>query len=229
MENLFLHYMNERKKRESETMKHELGPVITISREYGCYGGEIANLLTQRINSKTDVKRDQWVFISHQVLHDAAKALDVNPTEITHIFGAEQKSFFDDMFSIFSTDRYLSDAQIKRMLAQVVRSYSEQGRAIIVGRAGCVVAKHIPKSVHVRLIAPLDWRINQIKMRFNISTSAAAAKVKETDKRRENFMEFYRGNKPDSELFDLILNRSTLSSEEIVEQICLICQRRGME
>ena len=229
MENLFLHYMNERKKRESEATKHDLGPVITISREYGCYGSEIANLLTKRINSTIDVKREQWVFISHQVLHDAAKALDVNPDEITHIFGAEQKSFFDDMFSLFSSDRYLSDNQIKRMLAQVVRSYSEQGRAIIVGRAGCVVAKHISKSVHIRLIAPLEWRINQIKVRFDISTSAAAAKVKETDKRRENFMEFYRGNKPDSELFDLILNRSTLSSEEIVEQVCLLCQRRGIE
>ena len=228
MENLFLHYMNERKKRESETIKHDLGPVITISREYGCYGSEIADLLTKKINAKIDLESDQWVFVSHQVLHDASKALDVNPEEITHIFGAEQKSFFDDMFSLLSSDRYLSDMQIKRILAQVVRSYSEQGKTIIVGRAGCVVAKHITKSIHIRIIAPFNWRVNQVKMRFDISTNAATAKVKETDKRRETFMKFYRGNKPDSELFDLIVNRSTLSSEEIVDQIFMLAQHRGL-
>jgi cytidylate kinase len=228
MENLFLHYMNERKKRESDNTKHEPGPVITISREYGCYGGEIANLLAAKINKDIANENDHWVFISHQVLHDAANALDVSPQDITHIFGAEEKSFFDDMFSLFSSDRYLSDTQIKRILAQIVRSYSEQGKAIIVGRAGCVVAKHITKAIHIRIMAPQQWRVNQIKMRFNISTSEATSKVKETDKRRETFMEFYRGNKPDSEMFDLILNRSTLSTQEIVEQIYLLALQRNL-
>ncbi len=228
MENLFLHYMNERKRRVSQTTKHDLGPVITISREYGCYGGEIADLLAKKINKDIANENDQWVFISHQVLQNAAKALDVSPQDITHIFGAEEKTFFDDMFSLFSSDRYLSDTQIKRILAQVVRSYSEQGKAIIVGRAGCVVARHITKAIHIRLMAPQQWRINQIRMRFNISISEAASKVKETDKRRETFMEFYRGNKPDSEMFDLILNRSTLSTQEIVEQIYLLALQRNL-
>jgi hypothetical protein len=54
------------------------------------------------------------------------------------------------------------------------------------------------------------------------------AKVRDTDKVRENFMEFFRGNKPDSELFDLILNRATLTSDEIVEQIFFLAQQKGL-
>ncbi len=220
--------MNERKKRENDSVKRELGPVITISREYGCYGSEIALLLANKINETIQSETEQWVFVSHQVLHEAAKTLDVEPQEIIHIFGAEEKSLLNDMFSSFSADKYISDSQIKRILAQVVRSYSEQGKAIIVGRAGCVVAKHIPKAIHVRIHAPFDWRVEQIKKRFNISNREAATKVKNTDKRRDGFMKFYKGNKPDSELFDLILNRSTLTSQQIVEQIYLLAQLKGL-
>ncbi len=229
MENLFLHYMHERVRREEEHTVQDPGPVITISREYGCYGSEIAELLTEKINkAHATEEKPEWVFVSHQVLHDAAESLQTKPDDISHIFGAKEKSIFGDLVSIFSKDKYLSDIQIKRTLAQIVRSYSEQGNSIIVGRAGCVLAKHIKKSLHVRLIAPFCWRVNVIKDRFNLSSSDAVEKVKETDKRRETFMEFFRGNKPDSELFDIILNRSTIETEVIVDQIMQLAKVRGL-
>lgn len=229
MENLFLHYMHERVRREEEETKPEPGPVITISREYGCYGSEIGEKLAEKLNAEKNITKDkEWVFVSHQVLHDASEALEAKPNEISHIFGAEQKNMFGDLVSLFSKDKYISDIQIKRTIAQIVRSYSEQGNAIIIGRAGCVLAKHIARSVHVRLIAPHTWRVNVIKKRFNITTNEATNLVNETDKRRETFMEFYRGNKPDSELFDLILNRSKLTNDEIVEQIFTLAKTREL-
>jgi len=224
MENLFLHYMHERVRREEEQSQPEPGPVITISREYGCYGSEIGEKLAEKIN----VENKNWVFVSHQVLHDASEALETKPNEISHIFGAEEKTMLGDLVSLFSKDKYISDIQIKRTIAQIVRSYSEQGNAIIVGRAGCVIARHIKKSIHVRLIAPHSWRVNVIKKRFSLTTSEATALVNETDKRRETFMEFFRGNKPDNELFDLVLNRSRLSTDEIVEQIHTLAKSRDL-
>lgn len=229
MENLFLHYMHERVRREEEQTVKDPGPVITISREYGCYGNEVADLLTKKINAiQTVEEKPEWVLVSHQVLHDAAESLKTKPDEISHIFGAKEKSIFGDLVSIFAKDKYLSDIQIKRAIAQIVRSYSVQGNTVIVGRAGCVIAKHIKQSVHVRLIAPFNWRAETIKKRFGISTSDAMEKVKDTDKRRETFMEFFRGNKPDSELFDIVLNRSTIDTEDIVDLILKLAKVRGV-
>ena len=219
--------MHERVRREEEQSVQEPGPVITISREYGCYGSEIGQLLTDRINRNRS-EHESWFFVSHQVLHDASDSLKTSPHEISHIFGAKEKSILGDLVSLFSKDKYLSDIQIKRTIAQIVRSYSEQGNAVIVGRAGCVIAKHIKRSVHIKLMAPFCWRVNVIKTRFNISSSEATEMVKETDKRRETFMEFFRGNKPDSEHFDLILNRSTISSEDIVDHIITLAKKRGL-
>ncbi len=230
MENLFLHYMRERVRREEEEVERELGPVITISREYGCYGSEIAKKLADKINqeNKDNDERNEWIIVSHQVLHDASESLEKEPHEISHIFGAEEKNVFGDLVSIFSKDKYISDMQIKRTIAQIVRSYSEQGHSIIVGRAGCVIARHIKKSLHVRLMAPFNWRANVIKSRFDLSTSAALDKVKETDKRRETFMEFFRGNKPDSELFDLEFNRATIPTDLIVDQIYRVAKHKEL-
>ena len=228
MENLFLQYMHERVKREDENKHPEPGPVITISREYGCYGSEIGNKLAKKINSHKEVKGDDWIFVSHQVLHDASEALKSTPENISHIFGAEEKGVFSDLVSVFTKDKYLSNVQIKRAIAQIVRSYSEQGNSIIVGRAGCVIAKHIDRSIHIKVVAPLEWRINQIKNRFSLTDHEAANLVKETDKHREAFMHFFRGDKPDSELFDITLNRSTLSSDEIVNQIYHLAKEKGL-
>jgi len=229
MENLFLHYMHERVHREEQETQPEPGPVITISREYGCYGSEIGVKLTERINSiSSGITSKEWFFVSHQVLHDAAGKLEKKPHEISHIFGAQEKSMFGDLVSIFSKDKYLTDVQIKRTLAQIVRSYSEQGNSIIVGRAGCVLARNIKRSIHIRLMAPFCWRVEVIKTRFSLSSNEAITLVKETDKRRETFMDFFRGNKPDSELFDLILNRSTLTTEEIVDHIYALAKSRGL-
>jgi cytidylate kinase len=230
MENLFLHYMFEKNKREEEHTTYEPGPVITLSREYGCYGSEIAQMVVNKINSKIENRneRNEWYFISHQVLHDATEKMDAEPHDISHIFGAEEKSIIGDLISLFSKDKYYSDSSIKRTIARVVRSYSEQGHAVIVGRAGCAIARHIEKSIHIKLMAPYSWRVSKIMDRFNIEKSDAEKKVKETDKRRENFMEFFRGNKPDNELFHLILNRSTLSSEEIVEQVIHLAKIRKL-
>lgn len=230
MENLFLHYMFEKARREEEEIVSEFGPVITLSREYGCYGSEIAQQLAEKINHEKQYteERDMWVFVSHQVLHDASTNIGTKPHDISHIFGAEEKTFFGDLVSLFSKDKYISDSHIKRTIARVVRSYSEQGKSIIIGRAGCVIAKHIEKAIHVKLMAPFEWRVSQIMQRFSICQSEAESKVKETDKRRETFMKFFRGKKPDSELFDLILNRSTLSNEEIVGIIYFFAQKKGL-
>lgn len=228
MKNLFLQYMHERVKREEEEIYPEAGPVITLSREYGCYGSEIGNKLTKKINDNKKIAGDDWIFVSHQVLHDASEALKATPQDISHIFGAEEKNVFDDLVSIFSKDKYLSNIKIKRAIARIVKSYSEQGNSVIVGRAGCVIAKHIERSIHIKVFAPLEWRINQIKNRFSLTDTEATNLVRETDKQREAFMEFFRGDKPDSELFDIILNRSTLTSEEIVNQIYCLAQKKGL-
>lgn len=221
MDNILLQYLSERVRKEQDQTQREPGPVITISRQYGCYGSEIARLLSEHLNTTVKEKRGQyqWKWIAKEVLDEAAKTLDTNPSKIAHVFAANERSFFEDMAIAFSIKRYARDPQIKKLISEIVKKYAEQGHAIIVGRAGCVLAKHIKKSLHVRLIAPDQYRINQIMKRFDLDKKAAIKRIKERDEERKKFMKFYKGDKPEAEMFDLILNRDKLSSQEIVQTI----------
>ncbi len=62
--------------------------------------------------------------------------------------------------------------------------------------------------------------------RFNLEPPNAKKQVLENDERRKNFMNFFKGNKPDCTLFDAVFNRSTMSDEEIVESVFKIVQLR---
>lgn len=217
MENIFLKYMKERFKL-IENVQKEPGPVITISREYGCYASEIARLFVNEINN--DGLKAKWDWVSNEILLQVAKNLRVNPNEIAHIFGAERKSLVDEFLRSFNLSKSnTTDDHIINNITQVVARYANYGNFVIVGRAGCVIAKNIKKSLHVRINAPLDWRIQSIAKRFTINEDEARKKITENDMHRKQFMSFFKGDKPHSELYDIELNRSTLTNEQIVLSI----------
>ncbi len=226
MDNVFMKYMM--RQRDLSLRKKKKGPVITLSREYGCYASEIAKKLTDKINnSLAEVNlQTEWRWISKEVLDEASHNLEVSPAEISHIFGGEEKPFLADLIVSFSKKKYTSDSRIRQTITKVVKAYAEQGNVIIVGRAGCVIADHIKDSLHVRMVAPKDWRVQRIRERFNISLSDAEKQVADIDDKRLNFMKFFYGDKPDSELFDAIYNRATLTTNQIVEAIFQLAKMR---
>ena len=77
MENILLKYMTERMN-EEKSSKREPGPVITLSREYGCYASRIAEILSQRLSqlSQKDKKAVKWQVVSNEILEEAAKKLE---------------------------------------------------------------------------------------------------------------------------------------------------------
>jgi cytidylate kinase len=226
-EDALIKYMTARVEEELP-IKNESGPVITLSREYGCYASHIARLLNEKLTeiAHRENKKIKWTVISNEILQDAAKSLEVDPTKISHLFGANEKQFLSDLLESFSAKKYVSDTAIKKAITAIVRSYAEQGHVIIVGRAGCVITKGITKSLHVKLNAPLDWRVRRIQERFSINETNAKKQVLEFDDKRKQFMSFFRGDRPDTELFDVTFNRSKMTEEEITSSIIKIAQSR---
>lgn len=226
-EDTLLKYMTARLDEETP-IKKESGPVITLSREYGCYASHIATTLNEKLTeaSNHDHKPVKWKVISNEILQEAATTLETDPSRISHLFGAHEKQFLSDLLESFSTKKYVSDTAIKRAITAIVRSYAEEGHVIIVGRAGCVITRDIAKSLHVRLNAPIDWRIRRIQERFSLNEVLAKKQVAEFDEKRRTFMSFFRGDKPDTELFDVTFNRAKMTEDEIIASIFKIAQSR---
>ena len=215
---------------KNEQTKSEPGPVITISREYGCPAKLVAEKLNEIINTKLALKglKVKWKWISKEILSEAAQELSMQPEEISYVFDYEQKGILDDILSSHSRKYYKSDRQIRQTIANVIRSFAIQGNAIIVGRGGVVIAKDIPLSLHINLEAPLEWRAVRTAAKYQLSLEQARKTAIETDKKRREFREYFAGKGTDYTRFDLTINCMTLSVEEISQLILKTAEIRKL-
>ena len=219
MENLLLKYMNERAKPEMKKAVETPGPVITISRECGCSGRLFAEELTEKINHRINNPIQSWKWVNKEILSLASKELKINPNQIKNLLNTADKNFLDEIVSSFTVKYYAPDAKIKRAVRDVVRHLAIHGNVVIVGRGSEALTQDIERSIHIKLYAPLKWKVDVIMKRDNISADDAKKLVIQTDKRRLKFVEGFLSKDQDKVLYDIDFNCAKFSQEEIIDLI----------
>ena len=97
--------------------------------------------------------------------------------------------------------------------------------AVVVGRGACKIAEDMPKGFHVRIIAPLPWRVEQVSSFYRFSKEEATRRVRLMDAEREAFFRrYFNEDIANSDLYDMVLNQARLSMDAIVDLVV-----RGME
>lgn len=125
----------------------------------------------------------------------------------------------DAMFSSLSTAKNLKDKTIIQKINEIIQTYAHDGKVIIVGRGGAMLTRSIPLSLHVRIFAPFEWRVAFIADKHKLSQLEAEERVRINDQERITWTEHLTGQTFDEHLFDILLNRQTLSSDEMVDII----------
>jgi len=228
MDNLLLKYMNERARPEIKKAIEPPGPVITISRECGCSGRLFAEKLIERINLKISNPSQKWKWVNKEILSLASKELKINPDKIKNLLDAADKNFLDEIVSSFTVKYYAPDAKIKRAIKEVVRHLATQGNVVIIGRGSEALTQDIQRSLHVKLYAPLNWKVDVISSRDNISKEAAKKIVIETDKRRLKFVEGYLTKDSNKVIYDIDFNCAKFSVEEMIELILKVAEMKSL-
>lgn len=207
--------------RDSEDKVKSPGPVITISRMYGCPAKSITADLVKRINShlKETRKVSTWDWISKEILEESAKKLKIDPSKLKYIFNYEEKSLFDEILAAQSSRYYISDKKIRNTIGNVLKSIAIEGNVIIVGRAGVVMTRSIKRSLHIKLIAPLEWRLEQICKSKEIGIKEAQKMAASMDQKRQKFIDLYNGKKTDDSIFDLLINCAYQSKTDIISML----------
>jgi cytidylate kinase len=231
MDNLFLKYMRERtgKRKSSGPDFYAPGPVITISRDYGCPGRRIARLLSETLTEKNARLggNTEWKWISKEIIEESARELKLSPTLIQELSDYRTRGFFENLALFFSDEFYPGDVKIKNTIAKFIYNAASEGNVVIVGRAGESITKNFEKSLHIKLQAPLDWRAKQVADSYGMSLVDARKEVLEMDKRRSQFRNYFEKDLPDIEFFDIFFNVGTMTDEEIIEMIIIVAETRG--
>lgn len=207
----------------------EPGPVITLSRDFGCRANEIAQHLIKEIRGLAAVryKPHPWKILNKEFLSEAAQALQRRPYELEHVLQPHDKSLLEDFVASYSRD-YVDDKKALKNIKELVTSYAQKGNLIIVGRAGVAVTHSIARSLHIKLEAPMSWRLEYLKKSRDLSTREAEELVQEMDHRREVFITQMRNEPYEEALFDVTFNRATLSTEAIVKATKQLLVMKGI-
>ena len=221
-----------RSRMERKTIKEmhkDYGPVVTISRAYGCPGKIVAQDLAFHLNKKLiGTQTKHWKWFSKEILEESARELKLNKYTIREAVHANKKGVMDDLIISLANKFYPSDAKVKKTLADVIRGFAQDGNVIIVGRAGVSLTRSIQNSLHIRLQAPIEWRTKIISERQNISIDDARRKLLEIDYKRNHLREYFEGLKPDNSIFDIIFNYQSMNEEEILESIIKVMELKKM-
>lgn len=219
-ENVFQRYLSKKYKLENLTDKGA-GPVITISREMGCFAGDIAEKLVRKINNELDStdSKKKWNWISKEILEKSAEELKIKPERISHIFDAKKKVLLQDLADSLIKKYYVSDSQIIATIHHIIQSYAYTGRVVIVGRASAVITNEIRKALHVKMVASVDFRVKLLCNNLKVTQKLARKTLEDNDRKRESFIKFFRGNKPENDYYDIIVNRANFDEDSIVDII----------
>ncbi|NJN24687.1 MAG: cytidylate kinase-like family protein [Cyclobacteriaceae bacterium] len=233
MSNVLLDYMKNRFINElvSPSKKSlKPGPVVTISRDYGCPAKRIAGMLSSALNRKEleNNSHFHWHWIGKEILDESAKELNLNPTILKQIANKEQSGVVNEIVMSLSHKYYPGDQKIKKTIGEVIRTFAEQGHVIIVGRGGVSIARDIPDSLHIKLQAPVEWRINDVSKKQQIMLTDARRKIEELDAHRDQIRQFFEGKNVNDSAYDVVFNYMTLDEEDIVTTILQLMESKNL-
>lgn len=231
MKNVLTDYMRSRMERKStDSDDQHFGPVVTISREYGCPAKIVAQDLSIKLNNPIfrGNKKRQWRWISKEILEESAKELKMNRHILKDFVNAGNRGIMDDLIYGLSAKFYPGNNKVKKTLAEVIMEFAKQGRVIIVGRGGVSLTRHIKDSLHIRLVAPVEWRVHVVSERYHLTQRQALKKITQIDAKRDHLHEFFGGKEADKNFYDIVYNYQTMTQTEILESIIRVMEMRKM-
>src|SRR5688572_16409454 len=135
-------------------------PFITISRQAGARGRTLARLLAAELN-RGKSEAASWTVWDRELVEKVSFEQHI-PESLIESLDGPRRSWLESLRSAVLPGGQLDEFQVYRRVALIVRGLARAGRVIIVGRGGVYATHDLPGGVHLRLIAPLEYRIEHM-------------------------------------------------------------------
>ena len=163
--------------------------VITISRQMGSQGSQLAQQVAQRLS---------WRRVGRELINQAALTAGVPQVALAEI---DELGLFGLRPTAKDRRAYLRQVEI------IITDLAYQGNVVIVGRGGQVILRDRPDAFHVRIVAPLQTRVKWFQQEKQISEQAARACLIESDQVRARYLkQNYKVGVNDPNMYHLVIN-----------------------
>jgi CMP/dCMP kinase len=205
-------------------------PVITITRQYGSGGSDVAGLVARGLG---------WEVIDNEFVDAVARRAGLPPAEVAQREERAPRLLerLARTLAVASPEMGLNaesvataehdEQTIARMTERVIAEAAAHGRIVLVGRGAQIVLAQRPDALHVYVVASKPWRVRLAIERLGLDPASAGKVVDETDRRRDEYVKTYYGRaRHDVANYDLVVNTERLGLEAAAGVIVAEATRR---
>jgi hypothetical protein len=191
------------------------GPVLTVSRQYGSLGGDVARRVADLL--RLDL-------FDQELIHEIAESSHLSERVVTAL-DEKDRELLTDWLTALATNAYLSPAGYLYHLTRVVGAIARHGGAVIVGRGAHLILDP-GKSLRVLVVAPLEIRVQTVMQRESLSERDARRRVNQVEADRKAFlMKHFHAESDDPTRFDLVVNTGLIGVDGAVEAVAAAVAR----
>lgn len=183
--------------------------VVTIGREFGTGGRQIATELAELLGVK---------LYDRQLLEPIREEYNLTQEEVDNIKAVKPSWWYENV----SQDLYNEEEALVHELA-------EKESCVILGRTGFHIFRDDPCAFKVFLMADREYRRDKVARRLNINEGTADGLLDKVDEARENFTKTFSGKtRYDARNYDLVLNVTGLEPKDVARFIAECVNRKSL-
>ncbi len=199
-------------------VKIKTGVCITISRESGAGADRVSQYLLNFFEKRHIANSPHWTVFDRNLIDKVLEDHNL-PLRLSEVLQEKKVSVVSSMMNEWLSGEP-STWNLIHKTTQTILQIGKKGNSIIIGRGGNIITRKLPNGFHVRLVAPLEKRINHIKELYNFNSDEAADFIKKEDfSRRRYLMSTFGKNIEDTLYYDLIVNTSSFGYDGSAEII----------
>ncbi|MEI6674750.1 MAG: cytidylate kinase-like family protein [Verrucomicrobiota bacterium] len=182
----------------------KLQPAVTISRQAGAGAKTIAAELAEFLQARTP-EHCLWAVFDKNLVEKVLEEHKL-PKEVAKFMLEGRVSVIQDaveeMLGLHPSSRTLHE-----QTSETILHLAHLGHVILIGRGANIVTREMKNVFHVRLIAPLENRVEQVMAHEHLDHKAAQEFIHKSDRGRQRYLQdHFHADIDDSLQYDLVIN-----------------------
>jgi hypothetical protein len=171
-------------------------PFVTISRQAGTGGRSLAGALVERLNRGRG-GAPAWTAWDDELVTRVAQEHHL-PVRLVEALEDGRHDWFRELLESVAAPGGpgADEFRVYRRVAATARALAEAGCVVVVGRGGVHLTRDLVGGVHVRLVAPWEYRVERLAQQYCIPEDVAVERLRVLDRNREAFHRRYWPGQP---------------------------------
>lgn len=200
--------------------------LVTLSREFGSGGSDLAQALGRRLGWRVvDKEVVRRVARTLQLPEEAVEARDEAAPRLGERLGELLAGAFPEL--VPPTGMPVPDYEAVAELSEaILRDAAANPPVICVGHGGMCLFEGTPGALHVRVTAPRPYRVAQVMSRLGMSRGEAEEEVRvRDDARREHIRHRFDREITDPGLYAVVVNSERIPPEDGATLLAALIRR----